>query len=270
MTVGNRVFSGKGAREEAAKALTFAILSWRDDQTMQPRGQFRGFEILSKGKSGGFGLLQDDERVPELFVRGRATYSANLNATNPVGTVQSIEHTLRSLDKLAAEQQSRVARAEKELADYQAQADRPFEHEDRLKQLLARQSELNSQLDLDKGDQQGADSTPTIEEHLERGKVVPVATGSDAVAKMAEAYMRASGTAIREMPIVQRLPPVSGSIDGRAVAKDDQHVAVATAANRFVIIEAAALGDPIHIGQRLSLIFSGGRPMINNDRGLGR
>src|SRR5207247_10040199 len=46
MRVGNRVFSGKGAREEAAKALTFAILSWRDDQTMQPRGALRGFEIL--------------------------------------------------------------------------------------------------------------------------------------------------------------------------------------------------------------------------------
>ena len=40
MKVGNRVFSGKGAREEAANALTSAILSWRDDQTMQPRGSF--------------------------------------------------------------------------------------------------------------------------------------------------------------------------------------------------------------------------------------
>ena len=162
MTVGNRVFSGKGAREEAAKALTFAILTWRDDQTMQPRGAFRGFEILSRGKSGGFGLLQEDERIPDLFVRGRATYSANLNPANPVGTVQSIEHTLRNLDKLAAEQQNRVARIEKELADYQSQADRPFEHEERLKQLLARQAELNSLLDLDKGDQQGADSAPDL------------------------------------------------------------------------------------------------------------
>ena len=162
MTVGNRVFSGKGAREEAAKALTFAVLSWRDDQTMQPRGDFRGFEILSRGRSGGFGMLQEDERVPELFVRGRATYSANLNATNPVGTVQSIEHTLRNLDRLATEQQNRVTRIEKELADYQSQADRPFEHEERLKQLLTRQSELNSLLDLDKGDQQAGDSAPDL------------------------------------------------------------------------------------------------------------
>lgn len=73
---------------------------------------------MSKGKGGGFGLIQEDERVPEVFVRGRATYSANLNPTNPIGSVQSIEHTLRNLDKLAAEQQNRVAGIEKELADY--------------------------------------------------------------------------------------------------------------------------------------------------------
>src|ERR1017187_3234585 len=41
MTVGNRVFAGKGAREEAATALTFAILTWRDDQSLQSRGVFQ-------------------------------------------------------------------------------------------------------------------------------------------------------------------------------------------------------------------------------------
>ena len=127
MTVGTRNFAGKGAREEAATALNAAILSWRDDPTMQHRGQFRGFEILSKEKSGALGLTAEDQRLPELFIRGKATYSANLNAANPVGTIQSIEHTLRSLDKFAAEQQSRLTRAEKELIDYQAQAGRPFE-----------------------------------------------------------------------------------------------------------------------------------------------
>ena len=163
MTVGNRVFSGKGAREESATALTFAILTWRDDQSLQSRGVFRGFEILSKGKTGGFGLLQDDERIPDVFVRGRTTYCAKLNPVNPVGTIQSVEHTLRNRDKLADDQQSRVAWIEKELVDYQAQAERPFEHEERLKQLLTRQAELNSALDLDKGDQQGADSAPETE-----------------------------------------------------------------------------------------------------------
>jgi hypothetical protein len=53
---------------------------------------------------------------------------------------QSIKHTLRSLDKLAIDQQTWTRRLEKELADYRVQTDRPFEHEERLKQLLARQT----------------------------------------------------------------------------------------------------------------------------------
>jgi N12 class adenine-specific DNA methylase len=269
MTVGNRVFSGKGAREDAAKALTFSVLSWRDDQTMQLRGHFRGFEIASRGKGGGFGLVQDDERVPELFVRGRATYSANLNATNPVGTVQSIEHTLRSLDKLAAEQQNRLARVEKELVDYQSQADRPFEHEERLKQLLDRQSELNSLLDLDKGDQQATNSPPEISEELENSAPALKPARLD-VAKMAEKFMRASGTAIQEMPILQRTPPQSGPVTGKTVAKDENHIAVATSANRFVVVETLALGRDVQIGDRVSLVFAKGRPSIDDNRDRAR
>lgn len=98
-----------------------------------------------------------------------------------------------------------MARAEKELVDYQTQVDRPFEHEDRLKKLLARQAELNSQLDVDKGDQQRADYAPGINEDMDKEKAASNAiAGSGDVAKMAEAYMRASGTSIREGPIVQR------------------------------------------------------------------
>jgi N12 class adenine-specific DNA methylase len=271
MKVGNRVFSGKGAREEAAKALTFAILSWRDDQTIQPRGAFRGFEILSRGKSGGFGLVQAAERIPDLFVRGHATYSANLNATNPIGTVQSIEHTLRSLDKLAADQRNRVAGIEKELADYQLQADRPFEHEERLKQLLARQAEIDSLLDLDKGDQQGADSAPDLkDEPGMKGRATSASGGRAEVAKMAEAYMRTSGTAIREMPIVECTPPQTGQVTGRAVAKDEGHIAFATAANSFFVVPSTFLGSDVQIGDRVSLRFHQGRPSIDNGRGRGR
>jgi hypothetical protein len=226
---------------------------------------------MSKGRSAGFVLVQEDERIPDLFVRGRATYSANLNAANPIGTVQSIEHTVRNLDKLAAEQQNRVARIEKELADYQLQADRPFEHEERLKQLLARQSEVNSLLELDKGDLQGADSAPDlkVEPDIER-TVAVTSRGLDELAKMAEAYMRTSGTAIREMPIAERTPPRTGPAIGRAVAKDETHVALATSGNSFFIVPSSSLGRDIQIGERLSLRFRQGRVLIDNGRVQGR
>lgn len=216
-------------------------------------------------------MLQEDERLPELFVHGRATYSANLNATYPVGTVQSIEHTLRNLDRLATEQQTRVTRIEKELADYQSQADRPFEHEERLKRLLIRQSELNCLLDLDKGDQQGADAGPDLKAEPDIGPSVAALPRDRAdVAKMAEVHMRASGGAIREMPISERTPPLAGPITGKVVAKNEAHLAVATAANSFVVVDAMALGRDVQIGERLSLRFHQGRASIDEGRNRGR
>jgi hypothetical protein len=152
--VGNRVYSGKGAREEGAAALTIAVLSWRDDQSLQVRGALRGFEILSRGRGATLLVTSDDERLPELFIRNAGIYKAQLNAENPVGTMQSIEYALRSLDKAAADEQERTARAEKMLGDFQEQAGRPYEHEARLRELLTRQAELNAALDLDKGERQ--------------------------------------------------------------------------------------------------------------------
>ena len=155
MIVGTKEFSGKGAREEAAKALTYDVLTWRDDMTLQPRASFKGFEILSRGKRL-TGLALDGEPVPELFIRGRGLYSANLNPDNPLGTMQSIEHALRALDKLAEQEQEHGGRLGKTLADYQAQANKPFDHEARMKDLLGRQAKLNAALDLDKNETQVA------------------------------------------------------------------------------------------------------------------
>ena len=131
MMVGKKIYTGKGAREDGAAALTIAILSWRDDLSLQVRGTFRGFEILSRGRppSLRFGATggDDDERLPELFIRGAGIYKAQLNAENPVATMQSIEYALRALDKAAEDERDRAARAEKMLADFSEQAGRPYE-----------------------------------------------------------------------------------------------------------------------------------------------
>ncbi|HEX3681732.1 MAG TPA: DEAD/DEAH box helicase family protein [Bryobacteraceae bacterium] len=155
MTVGNRLFTGNGAREQAANALVSAVLSWKEDTILQPRGFFRGFEICSRAKRP-LGYLDEQDRLPNIYVRGLGLYSASLNASTPIGTIQSIEYAVRSLDKEADRQASELAKLERDLADYQAQAEKPFEKEQNLRELLKRQAELNAQLDLDKGDQQVA------------------------------------------------------------------------------------------------------------------
>jgi hypothetical protein len=157
MTVGRRTFSGKGAREEAANALNEVVLSWRNDESAQVRGHFRGFDILSRGRS------LKSEADPEILIRGAQTYRAQFNAENPLGTMQSIEHALRSLDRAAEKEREEIERQEKALAEYKGQMNRPFEHEQRLKELLATQTELNRTLDLDKNERQVAPDDPQTE-----------------------------------------------------------------------------------------------------------
>jgi N12 class adenine-specific DNA methylase len=157
MNVGNKIFSGKGAREEAAKVLNEVIFSWRNDQTAQVRARFKGFEIISRGHP----LGRDSD--PELYVKGALTYRAQLNPENPIGTIQSIEHILRNLEERREREEREQQRQEKALADYKQQLDKPFEHEDRLKQLLAKQAQLNAALDLDKNERQVAPNDPQSE-----------------------------------------------------------------------------------------------------------
>jgi hypothetical protein len=156
-TIGSPTFSGKGAREEAGRALARAILSRRDDYAPKVRAVIKGFEILSRDKPGA--------PVPDLFIRGAGTYAAHINPDNPAGTIQSIEHTLRALDKMREDERHRIEGLEKKLTDYQAQANRPFEHDARFKELLARQGQLNAALDLDKSETQAAE--PAVEPIVE-------------------------------------------------------------------------------------------------------
>jgi hypothetical protein len=50
---------------------------------------------------------------------------------------------------------------------------------------------------------------------------------------------------------------------------DEAHIAVATAANSFVVVEAMPLGRDVQIGDRLSLRFHQGRASIDNGRDRG-
>ena len=157
MTIGNRTFTGKGAREEAANALTYLVMTWKDDESRQVRAHFRGFDIVSQGKRPSF--LESDP-IPSLFVRGTGAYSASLNPANPMGTIQSIEYTLRSLERAAEREQESLHRLEANLAAFRRELAKPFEHEARLKELLVKQTELNAALDLHKNDVQAAADQP--------------------------------------------------------------------------------------------------------------
>jgi len=147
MTVNDRTFSGKNGREEAGAALIQTIMAslWGDRGEVKQLGTFRGFAIVSSPDSLG---------TPRLFVRGTHTYEANLNTQNELGTIYSIEAVLRHLDDVAVREKEDFERKEQALADYREQLHRPFEYEERLRELCLKQQEMNRSLDLDKGERQ--------------------------------------------------------------------------------------------------------------------
>ena len=115
------------------------------------------------------------------------------------------------------------------------------------------------------------DSAPDLTDDLDLARTAPPEVlGRHEIAKMAETYMRESKAAIREMPIIERTPPQSGPVTGKAVAKDEEHIAIATAANSFFVVPSTLLDRDVQIGERLSLRFYEGRASIENRRNLGR
>jgi hypothetical protein len=149
-------------------------MSWRDDKTLKVRGHYKGFEIMSRGSA-----YKDGE--PDLFVRGKETYKANLSSS-PLGTVASIDAVLRGLDRKAEEEKLEIERQEKALAQYKAQLGRPFEHEARLKELTVQQAQLNAALDLDKHE------TQTVAEPQDE-KAVPASFAARVMAENRAAEM---------------------------------------------------------------------------------
>ncbi len=168
MTVDGRKFTGKNAREEAGKVLIQVITSslWEDRELKLKRlGDYKGFTIMSSfsGREG---------ETPKLYLRGKHTYEANLNSENALGTIASIEYALRRFDRDAEEEQSKCERMEKALADYREQLNRPFEHEECLRELCIKHQEINKLLDLDKGDAQAVANDNVAQDEQAAGTFV--------------------------------------------------------------------------------------------------
>jgi hypothetical protein len=94
------------------------------------------------------------DREVTAYLRGFAAYTFHHNLENPLGTIMSIERTLRGFEAIQGRLESDIARDQKELAEYRVESEKPFEYEEQLKQLLVKQAQLNAELDLGKDDKQ--------------------------------------------------------------------------------------------------------------------
>lgn len=104
------------------------------------------------GRFGGFDLgilAARGEDVPNLYLSGHCLYNAEPHQTGPA-LVAGLMAALESVPKHHADAVTQLEVRRKRLEDIRLELARPFEHEGRLVNLLARQRELLKQLDLDK------------------------------------------------------------------------------------------------------------------------
>lgn len=100
--------------------------------------------------------LEFRSTVPDKIVlRGAAEYQANVSPS-PVGIISSLEHAARSIESAIERCRQNLTRVRKDSEDLAALAGRVFEHEERYRELVARQTALIGRLDL------GRDQAPAL------------------------------------------------------------------------------------------------------------
>jgi hypothetical protein len=149
MLVGSEAV-GEGLRQlvRAAKAAQASV--------EERVGRFAGFDLGLRASRG--------DIVPGLYLEGHCRYDADVYQTAQ-GLAAALLAALASVPKERDAARQQLAVRGKRLDDLRIELERPFEHEGRLADLLARQRRLQRQLDLDK-DSAGASRMDTEDTKL--------------------------------------------------------------------------------------------------------
>ena len=104
-------------------------------------------KVVKVGTFAGFPLELRPSHAEVIAIRGHNEYVANISDSN-LGTISSLESTVRNLESTAAGFRQSLRDTEKRIRDLGPHAHKAFEHENKLSQLVIRQQEIIKSLDL--------------------------------------------------------------------------------------------------------------------------
>ena len=133
-------------RTDGGTQLLLAVSKAKNGETTSI-GEYKGFELLIEKNFIG---------VNNIVLRGKTEYKAELS-TSPVGVVVRIENLFNEIDKNIEFLEKKIEQYENDMRASKEQYEKPFEYEEELTEKLARQCELNAQLDLENSKSQDAD-----------------------------------------------------------------------------------------------------------------
>ena len=152
----------------------FAITIGKATYTERVDGGTMMLEAISKCKTGettaigkfhGFELLVEKNflDINYMVLRGKTEYKAELS-TSPVGSMVKLENLFNGLHENIDFLEKKIEQYQNDLEASKAEYDKPFAYSKELEEKLARQCELNAQLDLENAKAVDADLSGPEEE----------------------------------------------------------------------------------------------------------
>ncbi|MFR4055047.1 MAG: hypothetical protein ACLT0M_08810, partial [Agathobacter rectalis] len=117
-------------------------------------GKFHGFELLVEKNFLG---------INYMVLRGKTEYKAELS-TSPVGSMVKLENLFNGLHENIDFLEKKIEQYQNDLEASKTEYDKPFAYSKELEEKLARQCELNAQLDLENAKAVDADLSGPEEE----------------------------------------------------------------------------------------------------------
>ena len=128
-------------------------------------GKFHGFELLVEKNFLG---------INYMVLRGKTEYKAELS-TSPVGSMVKLENLFNGLHENIDFLEKKIEQYQNDLEASKAEYDKPFAYSEELEEKLARQCELNAQLDLENAKAVDADLSGPEEERETDDRMEPAA-----------------------------------------------------------------------------------------------
>ena len=130
-------------------------------------GHFHGFELLAEKNFLG---------INYLILRGKTEYKVELS-TSPVGNMVKLENSFAGIHENEDFLLKKIEQYENDMDASKAEYEKPFAYEEELQEKLARQCELNAQLDLENAKSVDAD-LGGLDEEEEKAESMGVAERS--------------------------------------------------------------------------------------------
>ncbi len=110
-------------------------------------------EEIKLGSISGFDIVGIKDGLwykPIIYIKGAGKYRVEINDIDEIGNIYKLENMLKSFENKINTVKEQISYNEKQLIDIKEELDKPFNQQDRIKELQKEKARIDSELDLDK------------------------------------------------------------------------------------------------------------------------